>query len=192
MEGGSLDFIIGETFLHVGEALLALECIQKTGLPAMITLSFEGPKTRDGQTPGEAAKILAGAGADVVGTNCWQDPERMLPVVREMRSAVDGYVAAQPVAYRCTDEVPFFTGQPGFPDGLDPYQLTRYELGDFAKQAVELGVNYIGGCCGCQGAHIRQMARAIGRLPSEERAWAIDYEKPQSATEAYKKIRERV
>jgi betaine-homocysteine S-methyltransferase len=107
-----------------------------------------------------------------------------------MRRAARGYVAAQPVAYRCTDEVPFFTGQKGFPDKLDPYQLTRYELGEFAKQARDLGVNYVGGCCGCQGSHIRQMARALDKVPAQERAWAIDYEHPQSATEAYKDLRE--
>src|SRR5262245_2853613 len=61
MEEG-VDFWIGETFLHVGEAKVALECAQKTKLPVMITLSFEGPKTRDGKTPAEAAKILEGAG----------------------------------------------------------------------------------------------------------------------------------
>ena len=191
LEGGSLDFIIGETFLHVGEAMLALECIKKTGLPAMITMAFERPMTRDGKSPGEAAKMLAAAGADVVGVNCWTDPDRTLPIAREMREAVECYVAAQPVAYRCTPEVPFFTGQPGFPDKLDPYQLTRYELGEFAKTAREMGINYIGGCCGCQGTHIRQMARALGKLPDQERQWQVDYDKPQSATEAYKSIREQ-
>jgi betaine-homocysteine S-methyltransferase len=190
-DGGKLDFIIGETFLHVGEAKLALECIQKTGLPAMVTLAFEGPKTRDGKTPGEAAKILEGAGADIVGTNCWMDPPHMLKVAEEMRKAVQCFVAAQPVAYRCTDEVPFFTGQKGFPDQLDPYQLTRYELGEFAKQARDVGVNYIGGCCGCIGSHIRQMARVLGKKPMEYKEWKKDYDKPQSATEAYVKVREK-
>ena len=42
---------------------------------------------------------------------------------------------------------------------LDPLQITRYEMGDFARKAFDLGVNYIGGFCGCQGSHIRQMAR---------------------------------
>jgi betaine-homocysteine S-methyltransferase len=184
-----VDFWVCETFLHVGEARIALECARKTGLPVMVTLAFEGPRTRDGQTPGEAARILEGAGADVVGTNCWRDPAHMLPIVEEMRKAARGYVAAQPVAYRCTDDVPFFTGQKGFPDKLDPYQLTRYDLGDFARQARDLGVNYVGGCCGCQGSHIRQMARALGKVPAREREWAIDYEHPQSATEAYQKLR---
>ena len=134
--------------------------------------------------------MLEGAGADIVGTNCWMDPARMLPMVAEMRGAVKCYVAAQPVGYRCTDQVPFFTGSKGFPDKLNPYQLTRYELGDFAKQARDLGVNYIGGCCGCEGSHIRQMARVLGKKPLQLREWKVDYQHPQSATEAYKQLRE--
>ena len=114
----------------------------------------------------------------------------MLPIVEEIRQAVKCYIAAQPVAYRCTPEVPFFTGLKAFPDKLDPFQLTRYEMGDFAKRALDLGVNYIGGCCGCEGSHIRQMARVLGKMPFEEREWAIDYQHPQSATEAYKALRE--
>ena len=188
MEVG-VDFFVGETFLWVGEALVALDCIRKTGLPGMVTLAFEGPQTRDGNTPGEAARMLEDAGADIVGVNCWQDPTYMFPVVEEMREAVDCYVAAQPVAYRCTPEAPFFTRSKGFPDRLDPYRITRYEMGDFARRALDLGVNFIGGCCGCEGAHIRQMARAVGKMPVEEREWEIDYEQPQSATEAYENLR---
>jgi len=190
MEGG-VDFWICETFMHVGEARIALECAKKTRLPVMVTLGFRGPLTDDGKTPGEAARILEGAGADIVGANCLQDPPRMLPVVAEMRKSVKCFVAAQPVAYRCTDEVPYFVGQKGFPDRLDSYKLTRYDLGEFAARARELGVNYIGGCCGCEGAHIRQMARALGKKPAELREWNVDYEHPQSGTEAYKHIRDR-
>lgn len=189
MEVG-VDFFIGETFLWLGEAFIALERMRRTGLPTMVTLAFEGPRTREGKTPAEAAKALEGAGADIVGVNCWMDPPRMLPIVEQMRRAVRCYVAAQPVAYRCSEEVPFFTASKGFPDRLDPYQLTRYEMGDFAKRALDLGVNYIGGCCGCQGAHIRQMARVLGKKPMEEREWKVDYQHPQSATEAYKSLRD--
>ena len=105
----------------------------------MITLAFESPETRDGKSPGEAARMLEGAGADVVGANCWQDPTFMLPAIEQMREAVNCHVAAQPVAYRCTPEVPFFTGQPGFPDRLDDYKISRYEMGDFAKDSPRPG-----------------------------------------------------
>lgn len=189
MEEG-VDFIICETFLAAGEALIALERARKTGLPVMATLCFGGVRTAEGMTPGEAAKRLEQAGADIVGVNCWQDPTFMLPVAEEMRAAVSCRVAAQPVAYRCTTEVPFFTGLKEFPDRLDPHQISRYEMGEFARKAAGIGIDYIGGCCGCQGSHIRQMARTLGKMPSEEREWAIDYERPQSATEAYHHMRQ--
>src|SRR5262245_8127427 len=80
MDGG-VDFWICETFMHVGEAKIALECAQKTKVPVMVTFGFRGPLTEDGKTPGEAAKILEGAGAHIVGANCLQDPAHMLPVV---------------------------------------------------------------------------------------------------------------
>ena len=68
----------------------------------------------------------------------------------------------------------------------------KYEEGSAAaaEEAADIGVNYIGGCCGCEGSHIRQMARALGKMPSEEREWAVDYERPQSATEAYHHMRQ--
>ena len=91
------------------------------------------------------------------------DPKHMYPLIKEMRSNFNGYLAAQPVAYKCTDEIPWFTGQPGFPDKLEPYHLNRYELGQFATKAKEMGVNYIGGCCGCKATHMREMAKALGK-----------------------------
>ncbi len=179
-----VDFFIGETFWHFGEALLCLERIKaKTDLPAMITLAFRGAaRTDDGVPAAECAKRLRDAGADIVGANCMRDPEQMLPIIREMRDATDGYVAAQPVAFGCSNEVPWFTGTPAFPDRLEPTQLTRYAMGEFALLAKEMDVNYIGGCCGCVGSHLREMARELGKV-REERVWQPRPEAPMSETE---------
>ena len=98
------------------------------------------------------------------------DQKHMYPLIKEMRSNFNGYLAAQPVAYKCTDEIPWFTGQPGFPDKLEPYHLNRYELGQFATKAKEMGVNYIGGCCGCKATHMREMAKALGKY-KEKNNW---------------------
>ena len=179
-----VDFWIGETFWHFGEALLCLERIKaKTDLPAMITRAFRGTNILDdGVAAGEAAQRLRDAGADIVGTNCMRDPERIYPIVEEVRNAVDGFVAAQPAAFRTTWEVPWFTGTPAFPDKLEPLQLTRYEMGEFARRAREMGVNYIGGCCGAVGMHIREMAKALGKYHAE-RVWQPDPSTPMSETE---------
>src|SRR5438552_6798873 len=62
-----VDFFIGETFWHCGEARLCLERIKaKTKVPAMITLAFRGsPVTDDGVKAAECARILSGEGADI-------------------------------------------------------------------------------------------------------------------------------
>jgi betaine-homocysteine S-methyltransferase len=181
-----IDFVIGETFSWLGEALLAVEAAKRTGLPVMVTVSFENqPVTSDGKTPADCAKALSDAGADVVGVNCLRGPALTLPLVEEMRKAVKGYVAAQPVAYRTPPEQPDFSSLPAFPFGLDPYQLTRKEMADYARRAREIGVDYIGACCGAVAIHVREMARALGKLPEDSRPWRVDYGKPMSAYEYY-------
>ena len=85
----------------------------------------------------------------------------MLVVLREMRAAVDLPLAAQPAAFRSTDETPCFTRLPQFPDGLETIQESREEFSDFGRIAKDEGVGYVGGCCGCNAAYIRAMASGI-------------------------------
>lgn len=181
-----VDFIIGETFSWLGEALIAVERATKTGLPVMVTICFENKnETTEGKSAAEAAKALLDAGADIVGMNCLRPPEHILGPMEEMRKAVDGYLACQPVAYRTPKETPDFSCLPEFPLALDPLQLTRQEMADYAVRARELGVNYIGACCGAVAIHIREMARALGKLSEDARIWKKGGEKPMSAYEYY-------
>ena len=121
-----IDLVIGETFTWLGEAMLALERARQTHLPVMITMSYEqGARTYEGDSPGEAARKLAGAGADVVGINCLRSPEHTLPLIRDVRSAVSSYVACQPVAYRTPSDRPDFTSLPEFPFGFGGSALER-------------------------------------------------------------------
>ena len=185
MEEG-IDFVIGETFSWLGEALIAVERAKQTGLPVMVTICFENSdQTAEGKTAAEAAKALIDAGADIVGMNCLRPPEHMLPSMEEMRKAISGYLACQPVAYRTPKEKPDFTSLPEFPVALDPLQLTRKQMADYAVKAHEIGINYIGACCGTAASHIREMARALGKLPADSRLWKKGGEKPMSAYEYY-------
>ncbi len=181
-----VDFIIGETFSFLGEALIAVERGKKTGLPTMVTICFENKdETADGKSAADAAKALIDAGADIVGMNCLRPPEHILGPMEEMRKAVSGYLACQPVAYRTPKSKPDFTSLPEFPYALDPLQLTRKEMADYAMRAREIGINYIGACCGSVAMHIREMAWALGKLPEDSRIWKKGGEKPMSAYEYY-------
>jgi len=181
-----VDFIIGETFSWLGEALLAVERAKRTNLPVMVTMSFENEDvTPDGKSAADCARSLVDAGADIVGLNCLRSPEYTLPLAAEMRRAVKAYIACQPVAYRTTHDHRDFTSLPAFPEQLDPYQLSRREMADYATKARDLGVNYIGACCGAVASHIREMARALGKIPADDRIWKKGGEKPMSAYEYY-------
>jgi betaine-homocysteine S-methyltransferase len=184
--GEGVDFIIGETFSWLGEALIAVERAKKTGLPVMVTICFENKdETADGKSAAESAKALLDAGADIVGMNCLRSPEHTLPAMEQMRKAVSGYLACQPVAYRTPKEKPDFTSLPEFPYALDPLQLTRKEMGDYAVRAKEIGINYIGSCCGSVAMHVRAMAQALGKLSDDKRTWKKGGEKAMSAYEYY-------
>ncbi len=96
-----MDFLILETFSWLDEALVALEVVRDAGLALVVTLSMEreGRTTLDGMAPGESARRLVGAGADVVGINCLQRPAEMLPCAVEMREAVEAPVCGRPTAW---------------------------------------------------------------------------------------------
>jgi len=182
-----VDFIIGETFSWLGEALIAVERARKSGLPVMVTICFENQNaTSEGKSAADAAHTLVDAGADIIGMNCLRPPQHMLPFVEEMRRAVPGaFIACQPVAYRTPAEKPDFTSLPEFPFELEHLQLSRKDMAAYARRAKEIGVNYIGACCGAVATHIREMAHVLGKLPAEQRAWKLDYSKPMSAYEYY-------
>jgi betaine-homocysteine S-methyltransferase len=168
-----VDFVIAETFQYAGEALAATEAIRAAGLEAVVTLAIHrDPVTREGWTPEEACRRLADAGAAVVGLNCIRGPQTMLPLLTAIREAVDIPLAALPVPYHTHDAEPTFQALGGghaFPVALDPFTCTRFEVADFARDAVALGVEYVGLCCGAAPHHIRAMAEAMGRQPPASR-----------------------
>jgi len=163
LKGAGVDFLILETFFRLDEMLVGLEAAHASGLPAVATLSFRPLVTKcsDDHTPAECARILADKGAVAVGANCEQEPGRMLPLLREMRKAADIPIAAQPAAFRTTDECHCFTRQPAFPDDLETIQVPRREFVEFGKVAEAEGISYVGGCCGCNAAYIRALADGL-------------------------------
>jgi betaine-homocysteine S-methyltransferase len=180
-EEAGVDFVIAETISWLGEALVATEVIKEAGLPAVVTLAaHKDPDMREGVSPAEACKRLEAAGADVVGLNCSRGPRTMLPLLEKVRDAVSVPVAALPVPYRTTEQQPSFqsledplsTALPAdrpFPTALDPFTCNRYEISEFARAAYEMGVRYLGVCCGAAPHHIRAMAEALGRTPPASR-----------------------
>ena len=159
----NVDFLVLETFFHLQEMLIGIECARAAGLPIVATMTFRLQLTQcsDGHSPADCARAMVDAGADVVGANCEQEPERMLTIIREMRDAVRVPIAAQPAAFRTQDTIPCFTRLPQFPDELESIQLPRSSFQHFAHQAKSEGIQFLGGCCGCNAAYIHVFSRGL-------------------------------
>ena len=177
------DMLIGETFYYAEEAYKALKVMRQTGLPSVITIAPMGENImRDGISIVDTCKELEQQGGEVVGMNCHRGPATMMPYIKEIRKAVKCHVAALPINYRTTNENPTFLNLPDnndcecpsphkrpFPTALDPMQCNRYEIGNFAKEAFNMGVNYLGVCCGANPMLIREVAEAVGlKVPASK------------------------
>ena len=147
---------------------------------AVITLAAHKGKTRDGWGWATAARRLEQAGADVLGLNCTRGPASMLPLLAQMRKAVKCHVAALPVPYRTTRSRPSFQsltdhgcgclpGGHAFPIALDPFTCNRFEIAEFGAAAYDMGVHYLGVCCGAGPHHVRALAELVGKRPPATR-----------------------
>ncbi len=170
------DILIGETFYYAEEAYTALKVMKESGLSSVITIAPYGQNImRDGVSILDTCKELEQQGGDVVGMNCHRGPNTMLPYLKEIRKSLKCHVAGLPITYRTTKAHPTFFNLPDnngcscptphettFPTALDPMQCSRYEIGQFAKEAYDLGINYLGVCCGANPMLIREVAEAVG------------------------------
>lgn len=177
------DLMIGETFYYQGEAIAALEEIKRHGLPAVITLGVMAEGTMlDGPSPAETCRELERRGAAVVGLNCFRGVPSFQPLLRDVRNAVDGPVAALPLPYRTSERYPTFFNLPDddscacpsphgrtFPTALDPLYMNRYEVRQWAEDAYAMGVRYLGLCCGNNPMLTREVAEATGRITEASR-----------------------
>ncbi|XP_071955581.1 betaine--homocysteine S-methyltransferase 1-like [Antedon mediterranea] len=177
------DFIVGETFSEHGEAMMALEAIKTYGkVPAVITMASHkfdvngDVGTMDGYTLQDCCKLLEDAGAAVVGLNCTRGPSTMLPIMEKIRKTCKGPIAALPVAYRTTKEEPTFQsltdpsdGSRIFPDDLECRTSCCKDFFEFGKKCKEIGIQYVGICCGNACKFTRSLAESLGRQPDASR-----------------------
>lgn len=170
-----LDFLICEYFEHIEEMEWAIETCVESGKTTCATMCI-GPKGDvHGVEAGECAVRMAKAGAHVVGVNCHFDPFMALEAMKVMKAALEEaglkvFLMCQPIAYHTPDaDVQGFIDLPEFPFALEPRILTRWDVHRYAREAYELGIRYIGGCCGFEPFHIRALSEELheerGRQP---------------------------
>ncbi len=172
-----VDLFIVETFYSVDEVSLAIPFVKQANIPAVVTMTYrDAENTREGYRPGEAAKRLVDAGADVVGINCMRPWQTMRPLMFEVKEAVSVPLCAQPTGYELEPGEVF--NRPLSVAGLwtevEPRVLTRFSMAQFTAEANRMGIGLIGSCCGTLPYHVRAMAEALGKhtdLPDLDRKY---------------------
>jgi len=164
-----VDFLLAEYFEHIEEMEWAIEVCVKSGLPVVASMCIGPEGDMHGVTAGECGVRMAKAGAHVVGINCHFDPFVTLDGMRKMKKALDEagikvHMIAQPLAFHTPDAgKQGFIDLPEFPFGLEPRICTRWDMHRYAREAYEIGIRYIGGCCGFEAYHIRAVAEELAK-----------------------------
>jgi len=166
-----VDFILAETIDYFGEAKIALEVCQEFDLPVVLNLSSFHNKTRDGVLLEDALIQLYDLGALVVGLNCFKGPATILPPLENLRKkGFEGYLSCLPVPYQTNQKCACFQhlkrkdGKSSYTVDLDEHLVGRYEVEIFGKKCQEIGINFVGLCCGNAPHYTRTLAESYGRV----------------------------
>lgn len=172
----NVDFLICEYYEHIEEMEWAIEIAKKTGKDVCANMCIGPEGDMHGVSAGECAIRMAKAGADVVGVNCHFGPFVSLKTIECMKNALDEakikvHLMCQPLGYVTPDaKKQGFIDLPEFPFALEPRVCTRWDMHKYARECYNLGVRYIGGCCGFEPYHIRalteELAKERGFLPA--------------------------
>jgi homocysteine S-methyltransferase len=152
LAGANVDLFTLETFTHLPEleeALAAVRAVTKLPVVAQVVVG-KGGRTREGVAAGEAAALLAAAGADVIGVNC-SEALSVLDALEAMHAALDAPLSGQPNA-----------GQPRTVEGRNIYLASPDYIVAWARRAMRAGARFLGGCCGTTPDHIRALRQVVG------------------------------
>ena len=151
------DAVLIETMSDTYEIKAAvLAAKENCDLPVIVTMIFdEKGRLLTGADIKTAVTMLEGLGVDVIGLNCGLGPKQMIKYVKELRKWTSLPIAVQPNA-----------GLPVSVNGKTVFNVEPAEFAQDMKEIAELGVSYLGGCCGTTPEHIRQMIALCKDIPA--------------------------
>lgn len=151
------DVVLIETMSDTYEIKAAvLAAKENCNLPVFVTMIFdEKGRLLTGADIKSAVTMLEGLGIDAIGFNCGLGPKQMLALVEEIRRWTELPIIVQPNA-----------GLPESVNGKTVFNVSPEEFAMYMKKCAELGVSYLGGCCGTTPKHIEEMINACKEIPA--------------------------
>lgn len=150
-----VDGIIFETFFDIEELLLASSIAKEFDIPVIASMTL----TKEMETPKGLSIVTAlkkldkSQSVDILGLNCSIGPHAMLSAVEKVIGSISKPLVVQPNA-----------GHPQKRDGRMIYLSTPEYFTSYCKNYINMGVMGVGGCCGTNVEHIKEMARTIKAL----------------------------
>lgn len=161
------DVVLIETMSDTYEIKAAvLAAKENCDLPVLVTMIFdENARLLTGADIKTTVAMLEGLGVDAIGFNCGLGPKQMIAFVEEIRRWTSLPIIVQPNA-----------GLPESVNGKTVYNVSPSEFAEDMKRIAELGVSYLGGCCGTTPKHLEEMIKlcaAISENIPEKRISAL-------------------
>ena len=149
-ERAGADIIAFETYTDLYELRAAvLAAKENTKLPVFATMSFEeSGRSFTGCMAECFAETMTGLGADAIGINCSLGPKGMMPIIRRIAAVTPLPLIVKPNA--------------GLPDARDGhYDIGPAQFASEMEECAEIGVRFIGGCCGTTPDYIKALFDAF-------------------------------
>ncbi len=157
------DLIVLETMTCLREikaAVLGIREAQEalgTKLPFVVSIAFDesGRLLTGADIEGAVAMLAAMDGVDVIGLNCHSKPRALFANLKRLVACANG----RPV---------LFMPNAGIPELLHGCAVFHTQPDDFAAdmlEAIRIGANLVGGCCGTTKAHIEALTKAAAAIP---------------------------
>lgn len=138
------DIVVIETMTDLYEMRAAvLAAKENTNLPILATMSFEkNGRTFSGCAPESAAITLEALGVDAVGINCSLGPDEIYPIALRMAE-----YTSLPLIVKANA---------GLPDPESgKYNISAREFAESLEKYADIGVRFVGGCCGTNPEYIK-------------------------------------
>ncbi|MDI9497680.1 MAG: homocysteine S-methyltransferase family protein [Bacillota bacterium] len=147
--GRGADAIVIETMTDLYEVRAAvLAARENSPLPIFVTMSFEADgRTFAGVSLETFVNSIGGLGIAGIGINCSLGPLQMYDMAKQLVTMTDLAIVIKPNA-----------GMPGM-DGS--YDLAAADFAAGMEKIQQLGVKYVGGCCGTDEEYIRLLAERV-------------------------------
>ncbi|MGE0174807.1 MAG: bifunctional homocysteine S-methyltransferase/methylenetetrahydrofolate reductase [Oligoflexales bacterium] len=150
---GGIDIFSLQTFSDISELQQAIKAARNvskdTPIFAQVSINLDGNLPLG--TPLKwAIQKMDEWGVDVIGLNCSIGPQPMFSRIATIKGLTTKPIVMQPNA-----------GLPKEVEGRTIYMCTPEYMGEFTKNFLQEGVQFVGGCCGTSPEHVKAMAKAF-------------------------------